>query len=103
MSAAPGGTRAAGPSVAPPAAAVAAATTTPGAAAAAATAAVLPGPGLVDRQVAAVDLVAVQRRDGRLGLLVAAHLHEPEALRAARVAVQDHLGRLHRAVGPEHL
>src|SRR5262245_28680012 len=89
------------------AAAVAAATTTAAAVAAAAAAtaaaAVLLGAGLVDGQVAAADLRAGQRGDGGLGLLVAAHLDEAEALRAAGVTVHDHLGRLHRAVGGEHL
>jgi hypothetical protein len=44
--------------------------------------------GFVDRQAAALDLLAVQRRDGGLGLLVAAHLHKAEPLGATRVATQ---------------
>src|SRR5206468_959835 len=60
------------------------------------------GPGLVDREGPAARLPAVEGGDGGLGLLVAAHLHEPEALGPARVPVHDHLGRLHGAVGPEH-
>src|SRR5579885_349769 len=71
------------------------------AAAAAAAAALGLGPGLVDGQGAAARLLAVQGGDGRLGLLVVLHLHEAEALGAARVAVHDHLGGLHRAVGLE--
>src|SRR5262249_57488316 len=73
----------------PPPAAVAAAPAAP--------AAVLPGPGLVDGQGAAVVLLAVQAADGRLGLLVGAHLDEAEALAAPGVAVHDDLRRLHGA------
>src|SRR5262245_7678308 len=56
------------------------------------------GPGLVDGQGAAADLLAVERLDGGLGFLVGLHLHEAEALGAAGVPVHDDLGRLHRAV-----
>src|SRR5438128_10139732 len=74
------------------------------AAAAAATAAAFGlGPGLVNGQGAAAFLLAVQGRDGGLGLLVGLHLHEAEALGAARVAVSDDLRRLHGAVRLEHL
>src|SRR5207302_9320563 len=59
--------------------------------------------GLVDGQGAAVHLFAVEGGDGGLGLLVAAHLHEAEALGAAGVPVHDHLRRLHRPVRREHL
>src|SRR4051812_26893429 len=76
----------------------AAAATTAGAAAPA-----LLGPGFVDRQGAAVHFLAVEGGDGRLRLLVARHLDEPEALGPAAVPVHDDLGRLHGAVGLEHL
>src|SRR5262249_33995185 len=68
---------------------------------AATAAAVLPGLGLVDGQGPAVDLLAAQPGDGRLRLLVGAHLHEAEPLRAPGVAVGDHLSRLHRTELPE--
>src|SRR5262249_45523913 len=71
--------------------------------AAAPTAPVFPGLGLVDRQPAAVHLLVAEPLDGRLGLLVAAHLDEAEALGAAGVPVHDDLGRLHRAELPEQL
>src|SRR5262245_44517444 len=76
--------------------AVASPATTPIAAAPAA-APVLPGLGLVHGQGPAVDLLAAQAGDGRLGLLVGAHLDEAEPLGAACVPVRDHLCRLHRA------
>src|SRR5262249_34359585 len=56
----------------------------------------LAGLGLVDREATAVVLLVVQALDGRLRLGVAAHLHEAEALAAARVTVLDHLGALDR-------
>src|SRR5687767_97187 len=71
--------------VAPAAAAVAAAATT---AAAAATAFGF-RPRLVDGQRAAVRLLAVQRGNCRLGLLIAAHFHEAESLGTAGVPVHD--------------
>jgi hypothetical protein len=43
-------------------------------------------------------LLAVEGGDGRLGLVVVAHLDEPEALGAAGVAVGDHFGALDLAV-----
>src|SRR5262245_8957015 len=98
------------PAATTPAAVAAAAAATPAAVAAAAAAARLAaaaavglGPGLVDRQLAAARLLAVQGGDGRLGLLVRLHLDEPEPLGPAGVPVHDHLGRLDRAVGGEHL
>src|SRR6187397_1171743 len=51
----------------------------------------LPRLGLVDRQAAAADRIAVQPGDGRLGLAGVLHLDEAEALRPARVAVVDDL------------
>src|SRR4051794_5019664 len=62
-----------------------------------------PRPRLVDGQGAAVHLLAVEGGDGRLRLLLTAHLHEAEALGAARVTVLDHLRRFHRPVRLEHL
>src|SRR5207248_4108812 len=89
------------PLVAPAVAAAPAAVAAPAAAAAAAPVGL--GPGLVDRQGPPLDLLAVQRGDGGLGLLVGGHLDEAEPLGPARVAVDDHLRRLHTAVRPEHL
>src|SRR5919107_1616013 len=63
-------------------------------AAATAAAAILAGPRLVDRQVAAAELLAVELRDGRLALFARRHLDEAEAARAARVAILDDRGRL---------
>src|SRR5206468_7433871 len=83
-----------------------AAITTPAATAARATpaaAALLARLGLVDCQGSALDVFAVQRLNGRLGLLVRLHLHEAEPLRPASVAVHDDLRGLHRAVRREHL
>src|SRR5688500_13398576 len=84
------------------AATAAAATAVPAAATAAAaataTGAVFAGLGLVDGEVTPVDFLPVQGGDGGLGLLVAAHLDEPESLAAAGVPVLDHLGALHGAV-----
>src|SRR4051794_36068532 len=85
-----------------PAAATAAAAPVAPPAATAAPAAVLTGLGLVDRQRAAVHLLAVHGLDGGLGFLVGAHLDEAEPLGAAGVAVHDDLRRLHRAVRLEH-
>src|SRR5687768_11248323 len=86
------------------AAAAATATTVAAATAAATTAAtILAGLGFVDRQRPAAVLLAVQRRDRGLRLVVATHFHEPEALRAPGHAVADHFGALHRAVLREQL
>src|SRR4051812_47402542 len=73
--------------VAPATATATTAATEAPAAATAATAALGPRPCLVDGQGAAVHLLAVEGSDGRLRLLLTAHLHEAEALGAARVAV----------------
>src|SRR4051794_16013493 len=87
------------------AAAVAAASTATAAAAVAAAstataaAALGLGPCFVHGQASAIDLLAVEGGNGGLGLLVAAHLHETEALRAPGVAVHDDLGGLHGPVG----
>src|SRR5262245_54826290 len=82
--------------LAPPTAATVAAAAPPSVAAATAPA-VLPRLGLVDGQLPPLHLLAAQRRHGRLGFLVGAHLHEPEPLGPARVPVHDDLGRLHPA------
>src|SRR4051794_4884537 len=57
-------------------------------------AAIFAGPSFVDGQLTAVDVLVVQRLDGRLGLIGATHLHETEALGAAGVAVDDDLNGL---------
>src|SRR2546430_8409197 len=51
------------------------------------------GLGLVYGEGAAVFFLAVEGGDGGLGLLIAAHLNETEALGAAGVAVGDDVGR----------
>jgi hypothetical protein len=56
------------------------------------------GLGFIDGQGSAIILRAVQGRNGRLGLLIAAHFDETEAFAAAGIAVADDLGRLHGSV-----
>jgi len=56
------------------------------------------GPGFVDRQRSAAHVLAVEGGDGRLGFLIAAHLHKAEALGPAGIPVHDHLRRLHGAM-----
>src|SRR5438105_789867 len=63
----------------------------------AAAATVGPRPGLIDGPGAAIHLLAIEGRDGGLGLLVRLHLDEREALGLPRRTVRDDLGRLHRA------
>src|SRR5262249_13861481 len=95
----PGGSVPATASAIPASAAVTAAAAPPAAVTAPpAAAAALLGPGLVDGQRPPVDLLAAEGGDGGLGLLVGAHLHEAEALGAARVAVHDHLRGHHGPV-----
>jgi hypothetical protein len=65
-------------------------------AAATTTATIFARTGFVHGQCTAVVLGAVDALDRRLGFCVAAHFHESEALAAARVAIVDHLGALHR-------
>src|SRR5206468_721021 len=71
----------------------AATTTAPATATATATAtassarALLAGTGLIDGKVAVVEHVAIEHPDSFLGTLFGRHLHEPEPLGAARVAV----------------
>src|SRR5262249_46295240 len=48
--------------------------------------------GLVDAQCATVEVLAVHPGDRLLRLVLAAHRHEGEAARAARVAIRDDLG-----------
>src|SRR5262249_4833032 len=71
--------------------------------AAAAAAAILSRLGLINRQSAALDLFAVKRLDGRLGLRVLAARDEAESFRPTGVAVHDDLRRLHSAVRLEEL
>jgi hypothetical protein len=49
------------------------------------------GARFVDRQGAAVDFLAVELRDRRLGFLSGAHFDETEATRTSRHAIVDHL------------
>src|ERR1043166_6394054 len=63
--------------------------------------AILAGLGFVDGERAPAVLLAVERRDGRLGLGVATHLDEAESLASAGVAIGDDLRALHRAVRGE--
>src|SRR5947209_5341436 len=85
------------------AAAASASATAAAVATAAAAAAVFARAGFVDGQGAAVVLLAVERRDGGVGLGVIGHLHEPEALALAGVPVVDDLGGNHLPVLSEHL
>src|SRR5438132_10903849 len=56
------------------------------------------GPRFVHGQRPALHLSPVEGLDGGLRLLIAAHFHETESLGSARVAVHDHLRRLHGAM-----
>jgi hypothetical protein len=56
------------------------------------------GSGFIDGQGATVVLLAVQGRDGGLGLLVAGHFHKTKTFASARVTIVDDLSRHHRAV-----
>src|SRR5207244_1690384 len=71
----------------PPAAGAAAAR------AAAVTAAALRGLGDLDFDLATIDVLTVEARDGLLSVLLARHLHEAEAPRPAGVAVGHDAGR----------
>src|SRR5262249_4005001 len=88
-------------------AAAAAATATEAArppATAAASTTARPLAGLADVQLPALELAAVQLGDRALGLLLGAHLDEPEAARPARAAIRDHGGPLARpGLGEERL
>src|SRR5207244_8113299 len=75
-----------------------AATTSVATATAAATAAIFPRSGLVDRQRAALVILAVQGIDGLLGLGVIVHFHKAKAPGAAGLPIGDHLGSSHVAV-----
>src|SRR5262249_39237808 len=61
------------------------------------------GPGLINGQGTAVEVLAIQGSDSGLGLLVHLHFHEAEPLGTARVVVHDYLGRLYVAVRLEQL
>src|SRR4051794_40454741 len=78
-------------------AATAATTATAEAATTATAAARLLRPRLVHRQRAAVGFLVVEAGDRRLRFLIAAHLDKAKSLRAAGVAIHDHLRRLHGA------
>src|SRR5687767_11384504 len=86
---------------APRAAAEATATTaatTAVVAAASGAAALFAGPGLVDCQGSALELLAVERLNGLLGLGVVLHLDEAEAPRPAGLPIGNHLGARHHAM-----
>ena len=57
------------------------------------TAAILTRTSLVDRQVAAAEVLTVERVGRVVGRLPIGHFHESEPLGAVRVAVDDNLGR----------
>jgi hypothetical protein len=57
--------------------------------------------GLVNGQSAAVELCAVQRRNGTLGLAARAHLDKAEAAGLTGEFIRDYGRRLHRAVRRE--
>jgi hypothetical protein len=59
--------------------------------------------GFVDGEGAAVVLLAVQRRDCRVGFVVVGHLDKPEALASSSVAIVNDLGRNHLAMLSEQL
>ena len=80
------------------AAAVAATSTT----AATAAAPLFLRPGFVDGQGTSVVLFTAETSDGRLGLLISAHLDKRKTLAAAGVAIFDHLGAPHCAEWSEH-
>jgi hypothetical protein len=55
--------------------------------------------GFIDRQRATVVFLAVEPLNGRLGLLIAAHLYESESLATAAFAILDYLGTANCAKG----
>jgi hypothetical protein len=71
--------------------------------ASAATATIFARTRFVDGQGPAAMLLAIERRDRRLGFLIGAHLDEAESLGSARVAIVDDLSRNNRAVLCEQL
>src|SRR5438128_2001970 len=85
----------------PPPPAAAAATRAAAVAPAAVAAAALRGLGDLDLDLATIDILTVEARDGLLGVLLARHLHEAEAPRPTGVAVGHHAGRFDAAVGSE--
>jgi hypothetical protein len=48
-------------------------------------------------------ILAVEPLDGRLGFLVASHLHKAESLATAAFAILDYLGTAHCAEGGKQL
>jgi hypothetical protein len=67
-----------------------------------ATASVFPWASFVDGERSSVRFFAVQGVNGRLGLIIIAHLDKPEAFRAARVPIHDDLGGLNRTMRRKH-
>jgi len=61
------------------------------------------GAGFIHADLAALELLAVHRSDGRLRLRVIGHLHEAEAAGLAGKLVGDYSGRINLAVGAEKL
>jgi hypothetical protein len=74
------------------------AATTESTAATTATGALFFGSGFIDGQGTTVVFLAVEGRDGGLGLFLAGHFDKAKTLAAARIAIVDDLGRHHRAV-----
>src|SRR5438309_220711 len=60
------------------------------------------GLGLVHFQSTSVNLFAIERRDGRLGLFGSRHLNKRKAARTARFTVLDDIRRLDGARRSEH-
>jgi hypothetical protein len=69
----------------------------------AATAAVFLRLGFIDGQSATAMFLAVERRDGCLGFIVAAHFDESETLATAGVPIGDDLGALDSPVSGKQL
>lgn len=76
-------------------------TTTPAAITTAAAAALVAGPGLIDGQITAAKILAVECVHRLLATI--GHLNETEAARAIRLAVHDDLCRKHLAIAAEQL
>src|SRR5690606_35182410 len=87
----------------PTAAAPAESATTTIAAAAARAATILARASLVHRQVASLEVAAVQRRDGGLGFLIGVELDEPKPLAATGVSVHHDLSAPNRSERAEQL
>ena len=59
--------------------------------------------GLVDRQIAAIDVGAVESGNRGLGFVVTAHLDKAEALGPPGVTIHDDLNGLNATMRREHL